>query len=834
MIYTERKVSIKNDIATIDSPIILFRGDREVEIMFTIVDSKFKFESNKGNVIDKTQAAFGQLAVDLPDGTDLFTEIVECENGVVVFSITGEMIDEIHEVGFYSFHIRLYNDDKTSRITLPPVMEGIEIREPLIIEGDVENTDLVGDATVGYSMIQAVGADEEVFDEDGNYIPTVWGIGDKITADKLNKIEEGVEVANANSKTVNENMEYIDLIKDNCETEVVINYGEDEGSRAAISTFSGWGTPFRKENVPQQNIYGYSTCVTVYDNSTNKNIMKNVELDLYLLSKETLETEQFSIVRKLASAVLIEPGEVKFDFTMAYEDWPDIFALFVYNTEGYNLLLNVGYLNSNYKDHDIACVYATGKNDIPTYFANSTSNYFITTAHKFYGNIEFKPNLELDSIPTEIYKNTTWDLPTHIYAVEDDTLEMFTTGMVNSNIPYDYHMCWNGAVGALYTRKFMYTPVSADLGKTFKIRCELRDHAGFLQDVHNMTLHVESKPSNPSSMKTILMVGDSLTRPGQWPHELYRRLVATDGDPVGLGLTNFQTIGRCEHNQDGLVVKYEGYGGWNYEHFYSNLERLKQYWITTEATKPIAYQKSVWKDGNNNNWVLETIEEGRMKFYRQDSEAEYILPESGSLVWVSGGDSSVNTDIVYTQTAQESSNPFWDDDEDVLNVQKFVESQGASTVDYMICLLGWNQVTNVPNVTQEAIKFVNAMHEQMPNMKIILCGLQPPNPDGCAANYGLGYGNGYANPVELRRQVALYNDNLEQISIENDFVYFVHVSSQYDYEYGSITKSMEISKRYPTKVVQGINGVHPGTIGYMQIADAIYRRFVAILNEDNN
>ena len=196
MIYTERKVSIKNDKATIDPPIILFRGDREVEIMFTIVDSKFKFESNKGNVIDKTQAAFGQLAVALPDGTALFTEIVETQNGVVVFSITGEMIDEIHEVGFYSFHIRLYNDDKTSRITLPPVMEGIEIREPLIIEGDVENTDLVGDATVGYSMVQTVGADEEVFDEDGNYIKTNWQTGDKITASKLNKIEETLETIN--------------------------------------------------------------------------------------------------------------------------------------------------------------------------------------------------------------------------------------------------------------------------------------------------------------------------------------------------------------------------------------------------------------------------------------------------------------------------------------------------------------------------------------------------------------------------------------------------------------------------------------------------------------
>ena len=234
MIYTERKVSIKNDKATIDSPIILFRGDREVEIMFTIVDSKFKFESNKGNIIDKTQASFGQLAVALPDGTDLFTEIVECENGVVVFSITGEMIDEIHEVGFYSFHIRLYNDDKTSRITLPPVMEGIEIREPLIIEGDVENTDLVGDATVGHSMIQTYDADEEAFDEEGNYIPTVWGIGDKITAEKLNKVEDALCVIQDEAG----NIPSLDTIEDNLQMMAARQYSSVTNPGALTSVES--------------------------------------------------------------------------------------------------------------------------------------------------------------------------------------------------------------------------------------------------------------------------------------------------------------------------------------------------------------------------------------------------------------------------------------------------------------------------------------------------------------------------------------------------------------------------------------------------------------------
>ena len=85
MIYTERKITISNSGASIDSPIILYRGDKEIEILFTIVDSKFKFSSEKGNYIINTGAKFAQLAVDLPDGTDLFTDISECLDGAVIF-----------------------------------------------------------------------------------------------------------------------------------------------------------------------------------------------------------------------------------------------------------------------------------------------------------------------------------------------------------------------------------------------------------------------------------------------------------------------------------------------------------------------------------------------------------------------------------------------------------------------------------------------------------------------------------------------------------------------------------------------------------------------------
>ena len=70
-------------------------------------------------------------------------------------------------------------------------MEGIEIREPLVIDDDTADS-----AIVGYSTIQIYGAEEPAFDENGNYIKTDWQTGDKITASKLNKIEETLETIN--------------------------------------------------------------------------------------------------------------------------------------------------------------------------------------------------------------------------------------------------------------------------------------------------------------------------------------------------------------------------------------------------------------------------------------------------------------------------------------------------------------------------------------------------------------------------------------------------------------------------------------------------------------
>ena len=137
MIFTDRTIIVQKGTSSINDTIILYRGDRDVEIRFTLNEgSPFRFGSGASpNIIEKTEAAYGQLVIKVPDDLSvIFSEIAPTNEGKIVFKITGEMIDEITEVGDYSFQIRLFDESKGSRVTLPEVNNGIEIREPIASE----------------------------------------------------------------------------------------------------------------------------------------------------------------------------------------------------------------------------------------------------------------------------------------------------------------------------------------------------------------------------------------------------------------------------------------------------------------------------------------------------------------------------------------------------------------------------------------------------------------------------------------------------------------------------------------------------------------------------
>ena len=150
MIFTNRTVTVKGGASSINKPVILYRGDREVEIRFTLKEeAPFMFSKETGsNIIEKAEAAYGQLVIKTPnDLPAIFSEVAPTSEGKIVFKITGEMIDEITEVGNYSFQIRLFNESMNSRVTLPEVNGGIEIREPIASEDTASTVVITYDAT---------------------------------------------------------------------------------------------------------------------------------------------------------------------------------------------------------------------------------------------------------------------------------------------------------------------------------------------------------------------------------------------------------------------------------------------------------------------------------------------------------------------------------------------------------------------------------------------------------------------------------------------------------------------------------------------------------------
>ena len=127
MIYLERTVVIENSTAYIEEPIYLYKGDKNIEVRFSIQNNPFKYKNTLAY-------NYGQLIIKRDTAPNIFSEVTKLSGGKVILTITGEMIDELSELGSYTFQIRLYNEDQTSRGTLPPVENGIVIVEPLCEE----------------------------------------------------------------------------------------------------------------------------------------------------------------------------------------------------------------------------------------------------------------------------------------------------------------------------------------------------------------------------------------------------------------------------------------------------------------------------------------------------------------------------------------------------------------------------------------------------------------------------------------------------------------------------------------------------------------------------
>ena len=188
MIYKNCIMTIAKNGATLDEDIYLYRLDKNIELHFTIVNNKYKFDkSDLNNIIALTQAAYFQVRLYKNADIKYTFAIQPTDAGKAILKITDDLIDDPIEVGEYDFQISLLDADKTSMISMPIVTKQLHVCEPLVSDDAV-----MGKALLGLSKA-AKGEIKNAFDSEGNYIREIHNNGEVITAGLFNKWEEALE-----------------------------------------------------------------------------------------------------------------------------------------------------------------------------------------------------------------------------------------------------------------------------------------------------------------------------------------------------------------------------------------------------------------------------------------------------------------------------------------------------------------------------------------------------------------------------------------------------------------------------------------------------------------
>ena len=297
MLYARVVLWVKKDEVISDSKVILYRGDKNVDIEFTLKSVDYVL----------TESAFAQLILTRPYATSVFSEIFKIGDNKVIVRITGDMIDELNEKESYAIQIRLFDSERVARVTLPPCYDVICVREPIAVEQTDGDEALVNLAKVNYAL---TGRNSEQIGDvftDGVYNKTIWYDGDLITDGRLNKVEDALHSISRTDIEQREQLEKntsdISTILDIVDTpptyikptlSISLNTGTLEHNKATSVTI----TPNFK-----QNDAGSVSKYVLYKNGTE--IFNNTTVSAYT-----------------DSATINHNGSISYSATATYDDGP--------------------------------------------------------------------------------------------------------------------------------------------------------------------------------------------------------------------------------------------------------------------------------------------------------------------------------------------------------------------------------------------------------------------------------------------------------------------------------------------------------------------------------
>ena len=128
LIEKEVTMTIEGRNASLSENIYLYQGDKNIDILFTITDAKFKFNEYSGNILVESTAKYATVKVLKPNGDTFTSDKLSISDNKVILTINQQFIDEITEIGTHLVQIQLW-DTENGRVTLPPV--NFEVLEPI-------------------------------------------------------------------------------------------------------------------------------------------------------------------------------------------------------------------------------------------------------------------------------------------------------------------------------------------------------------------------------------------------------------------------------------------------------------------------------------------------------------------------------------------------------------------------------------------------------------------------------------------------------------------------------------------------------------------------------
>lgn len=402
------------------------------------------------------------------------------------------------------------------------------------------------------------------------------------------------------------------------------------------------------------------------------------------------------------------------------------------------------------------------------------------------------------------------------YLVVNDRFELFYRGVIKSHNPYTHYVKATCEKGYTYNRYFTYTPKEGEEGE-YPLTIGLYDDEGNIIEEAQTILVVNKCPEVTS--KNILCIGDSLTVNGVWPEIGYQKY--SEQYPNRLHF-----LGKMKKGE----VGYEGYGGWQWKTFCEDNQKSQtsSVWVKCNHALSDLDQHSIWKNGDL-EWVLETIEENRLKFKRGEGNNK-VNPEIGKEFICSSSNKAITIDSYeYSE-----GNPFWNKETNQVDFKHYIEKNNFGGIDYVFFLLTWNgqykPYNNDFTIHDKYMSIlIDNLHQNFPQAKIGLIGIQLPCPNGgITACYGASgyYHDWYGETVTAFN----YNKFLEEkCKLHQDYLTYFDLKAQFDAENNYWTKDVPVNARSEKTERIGINGIHPSLDGYKQMGDAFYRFLVQML-----